>query len=627
MSDGLNVEDVELLTDEIADEASLAAGATTGTEQRASRSAAGRVFKRVAWIGLMAACGVLIFPPAPVQSVLNNVRAQVAAAIDGSAPPVSISLLETEAKPSVITGGDRAAGDDKVVQNAPLPTTSRSWKAEQSRLPKPGEDAMQKVASLDDSAGVSVGQGRGLRVDLTGGASADGMQRLAADYKPNGAGGIQVEQVEAAPRKSLKLDTGSDATRMVVPVGEGRLLRFDEDVTSVYIADPSVADVKVVTPTQVYVFGKRAGETNLLAVSDNKRAPGEPGLTASLKIFVSAAPQANDAMGASPLQYRFQNNRLVIEGHGTIDQGVRAYEAGRSYTNQEPVDMAGLVGSNQVNIRVRFAEISRSDMQGLGIDWGFKASAGSFSLGIKKTTSDGLTPNLSSSGGSSGNFSNIEVLLEALQRNGMVNILAEPNLTAVTGETASFLAGGEVAIPIATGNANNSLGVGYKSFGVSLQFTPTILRNNRIGLRVKPEVSSVAATGYSANGVTLPNFTVRRTETTVEVGSGETFAIAGLFQRETSRSVEKFPLLGDVPVLGALFQSERFKRNETELVILITPYLVTPVRDKSLATPLDRQGHNQPWKDRKAPGTAPDKEVIRERIAAPDKEQSGFVFK
>jgi pilus assembly protein CpaC len=205
----------------------------------------------------------------------------------------------------------------------------------------------------------------------------------------------------------------------------------------------------------------------------------------------------------------------------------------------------------------------------------------------------GGTPNLSAKG-KIGSFE-IDVLIEALQNSGALSILAEPNLTAVTGETASFLAGGEVPIPVPTGNNSESITVQYKPFGVSLAFTPTMVKQNRIALKVKPEVSSIADNvNFGIQGFNLPSFTVRRAETTVEMASGQTFAMAGLFQRDITRNVDKMPLLGDVPVLGQLFRSERYQRNETELVILITPYLVEPVSDKSLATPLDRAGPS-PW--------------------------------
>jgi pilus assembly protein CpaC len=156
----------------------------------------------------------------------------------------------------------------------------------------------------------------------------------------------------------------------------------------------------------------------------------------------------------------------------------------------------------------------------------------------------------------------------------------------MTGQTASFLAGGEVAVPVPVNS--DLVGIEYKQFGVSLLFSPTVLPNDRIALQVRPEVSSLMGSStVSVGGYQVPSFRVRRADTRVEVGSGQTFAIAGLFQRESSQDVEKVPMLGDLPILGNLFRSKRFQRNETELVILITPYLVQPVRARTLATPLD----------------------------------------
>jgi pilus assembly protein CpaC len=224
-----------------------------------------------------------------------------------------------------------------------------------------------------------------------------------------------------------------------------------------------------------------------------------------------------------------------------------------------------------------------------------KVNSGGFSFGVEKnTTSRKLDSNIVA-GGDIGNF-NIELLIEALQANGALTVLAEPNLTAVTGETASFLAGGEVPIPVPSGENGSAITVQYKPFGVSLSFTPTVIKEGRIGLKVKPEVSSISAiTNFGVQGFNLPSFTVRRAETVVEVASGQTFALAGLFQRDVSRSVEKLPVLGDVPILGQLFRSERYQRNETELVILITPYLVEPVSDRRMATPLDRSDLSASW--------------------------------
>ena len=255
---------------------------------------------------------------------------------------------------------------------------------------------------------------------------------------------------------------------------------------------------------------------------------------------------------------------------------------------QPPINNMTVTGSQQVNIRVRFAEVSRTELQSYGVDWnvGYKSAGFEFNMfqnnGVPSGNSGNFGLNLGQDHGI-----NFDILIEALQRNGIVKILAEPNLTAVTGQTAKFLAGGEIPIPIPQGN--DVVTVQYKQFGVSLGFTPTLIGRNRIALNVQPEVSSLSDSGAAigANGFQLPSFIVRRADTTVEVASGQTFAIAGLFQQRTARNVEKFPVLGDVPVLGPLFQSQRFQREETELVILITPYLVEPVRD-SLATPHDR---------------------------------------
>ncbi len=181
---------------------------------------------------------------------------------------------------------------------------------------------------------------------------------------------------------------------------------------------------------------------------------------------------------------------------------------------------------------------------------------------------------------------NVNVLLDALQANGILTILAEPNITAVTGQTASFLAGGEIPVPVPAGDGQ--IGIEYKQFGVSLQFTPTLLPNNRIALQVRPEVSSVSQDSVvSIAGLVVPSLRIRRADTTVEVGSGQTFAIAGLFQRQESQTLNKTPVVGDVPILGELFKSKRFQRNETELVILITPYLVSPTSERNMKTPLD----------------------------------------
>ena len=463
--------------------------------------------------------------------------------------------------------------------------------------------------------------------------------------------GLGVETIDPAPQKSQRQvkDTPPAGSVVTVPMSQGRLLRFDDAVESVFIADPAIADVRVVSSDVVYVYGKRIGLTNLMAVSGAAAPRGgaasDEKLTASVLLRVVTDPRsAQEALeNLSPMSdnidVRLFGRRGVVTGRAdNIDQAVDAAAVAQTYSpsDQTPINRTTVEGSTQVNIRVRFAEVSRNDLQSFGIDWSIQGGGGSFNFGVEKTTTGGTGPNPAGGtgfGGRSGlqapNFGagignknfNLEVLVEALKRNGMLHVLAEPNLTAVTGETASFLAGGEVPVPVAQGGDNNAVTVSYKPFGVSLLFTPTIIRTNRIGLKVKPEVSTIASTTqFAAAGFALPSFTVRRAETTVEVASGQTFAIGGLFQRQMSRDIEKFPILGDVPVLGQLFTSERYQRNETELVILITPYLVEPVRDDKLVTPLDRQGPS-PWQASIVDPTAKGAGLTKSDSKA------GFIFK
>ena len=186
---------------------------------------------------------------------------------------------------------------------------------------------------------------------------------------------------------------------------------------------------------------------------------------------------------------------------------------------------------------------------------------------------------------------NVNNVIDALAADQLITILAEPNLTAQSGETASFLAGGEFPIPV-QGNGSNGtvqITVEFKSFGVSLALVPTVLSPTRLNLRIRPEVSELSTQGeVTVSGFVIPALTVRRAETTVNLASGESFALAGLMQHTTEQDVSKIPWIGDIPILGALFRSNKFQNNESELVILVTPYLVKPVRDRSVATPLDR---------------------------------------
>ncbi|TLX58650.1 type II and III secretion system protein family protein [Stutzerimonas nosocomialis] len=387
----------------------------------------------------------------------------------------------------------------------------------------------------------------------------------------------------AAPLCAQTINRGSTAT-VELAAGEGRILRFEAPVDSVLVAEPGIADLQVVSAGTLYVFGKRPGQTSLIALDGQERE------LASLSLSVSANAQpAVQAMRRldpkSGVTLRGAGNRLMAGGEvGSVGEAI-SLNALIDPASEEPVNTATFGQSAQVNIRVRFAEVSREELLRYGVNWSALFNNGTFSFGL--VTSSGLTgaSNLIGAGLSTGNV-NIDAMLEALQSNGVLEILAEPNITAMTGETASFLAGGEVPIPVPVNR--DMIGIEYKPYGVSLLFNPTLLPSGRIALQVRPEVSSLmGGSPVDISGFRVPSFRVRRADTRVEVGSGQTFAIAGLFQSDSSQDIEKLPLLGDMPVLGNLFRSKRFQRNETELVILITPYLVDPVREPSLATPLD----------------------------------------
>ncbi len=255
------------------------------------------------------------------------------------------------------------------------------------------------------------------------------------------------------------------------------------------------------------------------------------------------------------------------------------------------INRLAVAAPTQVNLRVRVAEVSREIEKQLGFNWDIMGSVGGADIMFSTINPFAAAVNadqiLTQFG--PGNW-DINALIDALDDEGLISVLAEPNLTAMTGETASFLAGGE--FPILVPQGNDMITIEFKKFGVSLAFTPTIVNERRINLHVRPEVSQLSNEGAVSlpigvdQALFIPALTTRRAETTVELGSGQSFAIAGLLQNNISQDIHKFPGLGDVPILGALFKSDRFKRNESELVIIITPYLVRPAAT-AMASPND----------------------------------------
>lgn len=418
----------------------------------------------------------------------------------------------------------------------------------------------------------------------------------------------------AAPAPALAQPAGAAAPTndVTLSIGTGRMVRLNGAMTDLFVANDSIADVQVRSPSQIYIFGKAAGSTTVYATdraghvvySANVRVGQNLGAVGQL--LRTAMPEAD--IQATPM-----NGTVLLTG--TVAQPADAEEAERivqAYVGTETQVITRLrtATPQQVMLQVRIAEVSRSLVRSIGANLLSRDNSGGFLFGIGQGTagtistvtsansdtglpqgSTSFTFNNPTNGttlGAAGHLLGLDLLgtLNLNETNGLVTTLAEPTLAALSGETASFLAGGEFPIPI-----SQSLGavtVEYKQYGVGLAFTPTVLADGRISMRVRPEVSQLSDQGsIRLNGFNVPALTTRRVETTVELGSGQSFMIAGLLNNSNSNSVNRAPWLGNLPIIGALFRSNSFQRNETELVVIVTPYLVHPVSASQIALPTD----------------------------------------
>ena len=375
--------------------------------------------------------------------------------------------------------------------------------------------------------------------------------------------------------------------RLTVEMNEGRLVRLPTPASSVFIANPEIADVNVKSARMIYIFGKTPGQTTLFAVDRNEN------VVANVQIVVEhnigrLQENIDRLLPAGGVEASSVSGGIILNGSvatATDAENARRLAGRFIGKGEEIINQLQITEPTQVNLRVRIAEVSRQVLNRFGFNWDALYSSGSFLIGFSTFNSTLESSALLAPSYNNGTF-NVNALVDALADDGLITVLAEPNLTALSGETASFLAGGEFPIPVA--EKDNVVTIVFKEFGVSLAFTPTIIGDRRISLRVKPEVSQLTNAGAVTIGsVQVPGLTTRRAETTVELASGQSFAIAGLLLSDSQELIKKTPGLGDLPILGALFKSERFERNETELVIVVTPYLVEPTSDVEVALPTD----------------------------------------
>lgn len=392
-----------------------------------------------------------------------------------------------------------------------------------------------------------------------------------------------------------------------VEINKGTPIRLSAPAASVAIADPNIADVQVISPKLIMVSGRGVGETSVFAVDalDNVILQGTVNVTHNLSRLTRALKEVDPE---NTVHATSADNAIVLKGK--VDSPVVSEKLMRVASGfladdkQQVINMLDTSGSDQVMLKVKVVELQRSELKRFGINWESLIRTGSFTFGLgqgrdfigntKDVTGAVSAFDRSSNGDSNllasfndGN-TNLNTMIDALEADGLVSVLAEPNLTTRSGQKAEFLAGGEIPIPVQGGN--NSVTIQYRQFGVSLQFTPIVLSKEKISLTVLPEVSALSEDNRvsTSSGVSVPSITTRRASTTVDLGTGQTFAVAGLLRSDNSNNISKFPFLGDVPVLGTLFRSTQFRNNQTELVILVTPYIVKPVDDPSkLATPLD----------------------------------------
>ena len=405
---------------------------------------------------------------------------------------------------------------------------------------------------------------------------AIGAERSPTIRAPSGGG-------HWSPREAVQIP--ANGAPIVLEAGKGTLIRLARPASTVFIANPEIADVQVKSPQLVYVTAKSPGATVIYAVdaSDNVL------LNAPVRVEFALSQLRQSLQRLVPgsaISVDQVDTNLVLSGTvadaGQADKAkVLAAAVTGAVRGGQVVNRLSVATPNQVNLQVRIAEVDRKILKQIGIDWSRLGRTVSFNT----VNNQGLT--MPTNQLSVGMLSNVLATVDALSTEGFLTVLAEPNLTAVSGQTASFLAGGEFPYEVAQpGSVGNTaiFTIVFKQFGVQLAFTPTIIDASHLSLRVRPEVSQLDfANGVPLNGSIVPALTVRRAETTLELASGQSFALAGLLMHNTSQDISKVPWLSDIPILGALFRSNKFQNNESELVVIVTPYLVSPATTRPAA--------------------------------------------
>jgi len=406
------------------------------------------------------------------------------------------------------------------------------------------------------------------------------------------------------PAETLQVMRGAPSSALNVPMNRAVVVESDVPFTELSIANPSIADISSLSDRTIYVLGKEPGRTTLTLLGGDGRliTNVEVHVTPDIAEFKERLEQI---LPGENIEVRTANDGIVLSGTvSSISRLDRALELANRYAPERVSNLMSVGGTQQVMLRVRFAEMQRSVSKSLSssLSLGGSTLGGDLGLALGTGTSVGnagrtgaLSGALPGSNDNAGAFLfgfnaggvEVGILLEALENRGVVRTLAEPNLTALSGQQASFLAGGEYPVPVA--QDNGGISVEFKPFGIELNFTPRVIDGDIINLELNASVSSIdTSNGFTQNGFTIDAFKTRQTSTTVEMRDGESFAIAGLLSDDFIDLSGQVPWAGDIPILGALFRSAEYSRQQTELVIIVTPHLVTPTRGEALALPTDR---------------------------------------
>ncbi|CCN50442.1 conserved exported hypothetical protein [Vibrio nigripulchritudo MADA3029] len=393
-------------------------------------------------------------------------------------------------------------------------------------------------------------------------------------------------------------------------IGEAKVLSIKNQAHTIFVADPEIASFQAPSARSLILFGRMPGSTSLFVLDKNGKQIYSTNINVGFNIsklrpalkrefpnssidirpygmgvmLTGTVPDADTAARALALTDELIKQAIPVELRNGVlasnasDKSVGAGMAAIKYGTV--INHLKINSPTQVNIRIRIAEVSKTVQENFGFNWNYMYSGLSSVAEKVAFKPNSIVSNLSSSNG------DVIGMIDILAQEDMISVLAEPNLTATSGETASFLAGGEVP-QIVGGSATEAPTVEYKQFGVLLAVTPTILSGNRIGLKVKTEISDVSSTNSVSDGqFEQKGFDIRRAQTSVELASGQSFALAGLIRRKTEDELQNLPWLNEIPVLGRLFESSQFKNNETELVIIASAYLVEPT-NAPLALPTD----------------------------------------